>query len=219
MSRRSVYRLCVLAVVPFFISCVGVKADIAIQRSGGGTIALAYRISRMVESMGKMDGNERWLPLPAGRPDLERTVARIDGLSLRSFSSKQDEQDVSVDAVLDFTNLQALVSFLDSTGRSALLETANGQQSLTLRIAEGGGALDADLERLVRTMFSGYALELNFSFPEIPTISFLDNKKAIVDAPPAVVARIVQNRASFTSAMPDILGIKNPVVLKISWKQ
>jgi len=198
---------------------VGIKADIAVQRSGGGTIALAYRISRMVESMGKMDGNERWLPLPVGRPDLERTVARIDGLSLRSFSSKQDEQDVSVDAVLDFTDLQALVSFLDSTGRSALLETSNGQQSLTLRIAEGGGTLDADLERLVRTMFSGYALELNFSFPENPTISFLDNKKAVVETPPAVVARIVQNRALFTSAMPDLLAIKDPVVLKISWKQ
>jgi hypothetical protein len=66
-------------------SCIGVKADITINADGSGKLALEYRVSNMVEALGKLDGNERWQTVPLGRADFERTLARLPKLRLSSF--------------------------------------------------------------------------------------------------------------------------------------
>ncbi|GHT76702.1 hypothetical protein FACS1894124_8630 [Spirochaetia bacterium] len=76
-------------------SCIGMSADITIRRNGSGVLALEYRMSRELESLGKLDGNERWLPIPVGKADFERTTDRIPGLALKSFSSKTTDKTLS----------------------------------------------------------------------------------------------------------------------------
>jgi len=190
-------------------------ADIEIRDNGSGTIKLGYRISRLVESMGKLDGNERWLPLPVGRADMERTVARVKGLSLTSFSSKQDENDVSIQSELEFTNLQALGAFLDASGRTASLNQANGKSSLTMRLAEGGGQLDPELKRLVDEVFKGYLVGIRVRTPSNPT----STGAGTATAPSIGTASInaAARTASYSASIAELLSSTLPVVWTITW--
>jgi hypothetical protein len=198
-------------VIPFFAllitSCIGIDAGVEFRTDGSGSVSLEYRISRMVESMGKLDGNEALLPLPVGRTDFERTVARVRGLSLTSFTSKETATDIVISAGLSFSEPAALVTFLDATGRSAAFESEGSSRKLTLRLAEGGGPLDADLERLVFTVFKGYDVKLRVKTPTVPSSS----------APGSVVES--SRTASYQAAIADILSSKEPISWEISWKE
>ena len=75
--------LCLSAVV--LNSCLGVSADITIKADGSGKIALEYRVSQALESLGKLDGNGP--AIPVGKADFERSVSRIPGLRLSDRKS------------------------------------------------------------------------------------------------------------------------------------
>jgi len=190
-------------------------ADIEIRGNGSGTIKLGYRISRLVESMGKLDGNERWLPLPVGRADLERTVARVNGLSLSSFSSRQDETDVSIQTELEFKNLQALGAFLDASGRTSSINQANGKTTLTMRFAEGGGQLDPELKRLVDEVFKDYLVAIRLKTPSVPASS-----GAAAAATPSMGTATINaetRTASYSASIAELLSASLPVVWTITW--
>jgi hypothetical protein len=106
-------------------SCAGSRSDITIRRDGSGTINLEYRISRLAESLGKQEGNEAWPPLPAAKADFERSVDRIAGLKIRSFSTKAEEKDVVHTIRMDFAHPQALLGFLDATVSTAVNTAVN----------------------------------------------------------------------------------------------
>ncbi len=199
-------------------SCVGIRSDIDIRADGSGTIVLEYRISRLVEGMGKLDGNENLLPLPVGRSDLERTVGRVPGLTLTSFASTQDEKDITVKASFAFTSLETLGAFLDATGRAATLASVDGNRVLTLRFSEGGGPLDPDLQKLVDSVFSGYDLDLRIQVPGNPGFGMTD---ATGKAIPATVgtATVAQRVARYQAPIADILNAKDPIVLNLTWKE
>jgi len=151
-------------------SCVGISADVEILADGSGTAAVSYRVSRLVEAMGRTGGEEHWLPLPTIHSDFEKLAAEIEGLSLASFSTKSDDTDLSVEAVLRFSDLGALSRFLDSSGRAASIAENGDKRELKLRVSEGGGPLDPDLKRLVDTVFRGYSVSLRFKFPSVPSV-------------------------------------------------
>jgi len=206
------------SLVLLFASCVGIRSEIDIRADGSGTIVLEYRISRLVEGMGKLDGNENLLPLPVGRTDLERTVGRVPGLTLSSFSSTQDEKDITVKASFAFTSLESLRVFLDATGRAAALSAADGNRVLVLRFSEGGGPLDPDLRQLVDSVFSGYELDLSIQVPSAPQAGFTDaaGKASTATVGTATVDRRV---ARYQVPIADLLNAKDPVIFSLSWKE
>jgi len=65
-------------VLPFllllFNSCIGLSLDIQMRRNGSGRLLMEYRVSRMAEAIGRLDGNENWPIIPNGRADFERTL-------------------------------------------------------------------------------------------------------------------------------------------------
>ena len=203
---RPVFLLVPLAALAL-VSCIGIGADIELKSDLSGSVSLEYRVSRMVESMGKVDGNERWLPLPVSRVDFERTVARVPGLKLDSWKSEQDETDILVRAGLSFADAGALVSFLDATGRSARFTDNAGTRTLALRLSEGGGALDPDLETLVRTVFKGYSVRLRIKTPTEPVSS------------PSGKANASTRTASFDAPVADLLASRENVDWTVTWKE
>lgn len=212
---RTALAACSLVFLGTLQSCIGISSDVNIRAGGGGTIALEYRISKMLESMGKLEGNEKWLPLPVGRTDFERTVSRIPGLSLNSHSMDRTETDVVVKAELAFSDLAAMAAFLDSGGRTARLAAGGGpgaERSITLRLTEGGGNMDADLDKLVRTVFSGYALDLRFTLPGVPTLTAEGS-----DAPGA--SSVSQRTARYAVPIYDLLAAPKPVDLRLAWRE
>lgn len=148
-----------------FFSCLAIDADIEVKADGSGVMNLDYRISRTVEAMGKLDGNERWLPLPVGEADFERSLSRIGALELEAFKTTQDERDVRVEAMVSFDTVEALVSFLSANGRTARLTRDGDRTSLSLRLSDNAGPLDSDLVELVKVLFADYDIRIRFQTP------------------------------------------------------
>lgn len=220
MNLRRLSRISIATIgVLFLSSCIGIKSDVRINKDGSGTINLEYTISRMVETMGKLDGNADQLPLPVSRADWDRTTARIPGLTVTSFSSNRNEQTVGVKAELAFASTDALMGFLDSTGRSATLSKDNGSNVLVLRLSEGGGPLDQDLEKLVKTVFKGYTIDMSFTLPTVPTLAFVNGSLQPLPSSPAGKGSVTQDTAVFDAPVADILNLQEPLILKISWKE
>lgn len=193
--------LCLLSLV----SCVDLAADAELRADGSVALRLNYRVSRLVEAMGKVEGGDPALPLPADRDRFFRLANSIGGATLNSFSSTADEVDVSAQADLSFSDLASFVRFLQAAGRTATLGESGSRRTLALRLAEGGGPLDPELKRFVDAVFADYRISLRLKFPTAPSVA----GGGSVDAP--------TRTASYAASVSDILSSTAPVVWTLTW--
>ena len=216
-GKKTVLFVCLLFAVLICNSCLGASADISIRNDGSGTIGLEYRVSQMLESMGRLDGNERWPAIPVGRADFERSLARIPGMRLRSFSTRdvsnsKGGNDLVTRAVLEFINTEALLAFLDSTGSHASLSHDNGKNLLRLNVlGPSPDAVDPDLVSLLREISLGYEISYSLSAPR--------NANLTVSPPSLPAARLVSggNKVSFAIAAGELLSLTDGLVLEFTW--
>jgi hypothetical protein len=203
-----------------FSSCVGASMEIALRQDGSGTIVLEYRLSRELESLGKLDGNENWPPIPVGKADLERSAARIEGLTLRSFKESSTSADRIYRAQCDFSHPAALLNFLDNSGQRASLTRAEGRNRLTLSFNDSAGRLEADqkLLELAAAVFEGYALDFNITLPRAPELRIPDGSGGFSESPTAGTALVQGNRVSFSAPMADLVSAQSPAKLEIVWQ-
>jgi len=213
--KTKILLLCIVAVV--LNSCLGVSAGITIKADGSGRIALEYRVSEELESMGRLDGNEGLQVIPVGRTDFERSVARIPGLKLSEYSSKNVRNasggsDLVTKAALDFKDSGALLAFLDSTGsRAALVQEGEGRLLRLTVLEPSGSVTDPDLLSLLRKISEGYEFSISFSLPRNAGV------KMIPASVPA--AKLVSNgkNVSFSINMGELLNLKEGLGLEIQW--
>jgi hypothetical protein len=197
-------------------SCMGIGSEITIRRDGSGTAKLEYRLSRELESLGKLDGNAPWPPVPVGKADFERTAARIPGLTLKSFDSSDEGNDIVSRVTLDFTDTAALIRFLDAAGQGASLVRENGQNLLSLQIGGGQGAVNPELGELATLVSEGYSLDLSFSLPSQAELTLTDGTGRPLSAPPHW--RLAGgSRLSFSAPIGDLLLFDGPLRLEIRW--
>jgi len=157
-----------------FTSCLGASMEIRIRPNGSGRIVLEYRVSRTLETMARFDGNERWPAIPVGRADFERTVARIPGLRLASFSTRNvsgdggdgGDGDLVTRAVLDFAHPEALLGFLDATGSRAAFAPGGSAPMLRLVLLDPFPPIEnRELLSLFREVSAGYEISVNVRTP------------------------------------------------------
>jgi hypothetical protein len=170
-------------------SCIGVRADISLRDNGSGRLDLEYRIDRTLDSLGKLDGNERWPTVPAGRADFERSLRRLPGMRLLSFSTREEEKAILNRAALEFDNIESLCRFLDASGGGALLSREGNRVSLTLILNTGMEGLDPDLAALVQSLCEGYRVEMSLSVPGEAELAFTDGTGGRADPPAGAVLR------------------------------
>jgi hypothetical protein len=228
LMKKTVY-VCGLAVLWVMLnSCLGAQADISIRANGSGKIALEYRVSSMLESMGRLDGNERWPAIPVGRADFERTVARIPGLRLKSFSAKEVRNratggsDLVTKVTLEFNHTDALLAFLDASGGSASLIQNSGKNTLRLVLQEpvsdginsgaiNSGAINSDLISLLQESAESHAICFSFSLPKNASLSVIP--------PSAPSAQVVSQgkKVSFAIGLGELIGREDGLALEIVW--
>jgi hypothetical protein len=215
MKKKTLPLLCA---VLLFGSCVGASMEIVLRPDGSGTIALEYRLAKDLESLGKLDGNENWPVIPVGKADFERSAARIEGLSLRSFSEKTTAADRIFQAKLEFAAPDALLRFMDDSGQTASLDRDGGRNRLALSFANAPG-LDRDpqLRALLAATFEGYALDFGITLPRQPELRVGDGRGGYAESPSAGTALLRGNRVSFSAPMAELLGAPQPVRLEIVW--
>jgi hypothetical protein len=205
-------------------SCLGASADIVMRADGSGSITLEYRVSQMLESLGRLDGNERWPAIPVGKADFERSVARIPGLRLASYSVTEyprryskppnsnplGDKDLITSVKLDFKDTAALLAFLDSTGSRASLVQEGGKNTLRLVLLDPvTDAIDADLLSLLQEVSAGYEMSVSFTAPQGAALSVI---------PPSVSAeRTVGKKVSFTIGTGELVSLRDGLTLEIVW--
>ncbi|MDR1129014.1 MAG: hypothetical protein LBL20_06855 [Treponema sp.] len=220
-KRRFIKNIAALLLVFFFGSCIGVSADITIRKNGSGFITLEYRISGELESLGKLDGNARWLPVPTGRADFERTVGRIPSMRIASFSTRRQGGDIVNRARLDFGDTGALLKFFDALGTGAGLASENGGKLLSLDFGGGEGAADPLLAELASEAAAAYSLELRFNTGaegEVFLVGQDGLKRETESLPPGWVVRSGR-KAVFSAPMGDLLTAAEPVRLRVRWAE
>lgn len=156
-------------------SCVGVGMDITLNADGTGRMTVEYRVSRQLEAIGGLDGNARWPSVPVGKADFERSLERLEGLRLRSFTAREEGPDLVSRAVIEFSRLEALLPLLDYQGEGARLSREGDKQTLRLRLggpagsrsagAEGPSPVDPQLLSLMEQLSQGYTVALSLSAP------------------------------------------------------
>ncbi|MDR2618972.1 MAG: hypothetical protein LBC62_08890 [Treponema sp.] len=207
---KQVKTAALLLLILSLCSCIGVSADIVLNPDNSGTVTLEYRISRYLESLGKQDGNERWLPVPAGKADFERTLERLPGIAMLSFSSKDDGKDLVITVKLRFADMDALLRFLDASGNRAVYVRENASQRLTLTLSKGGAGGNRELADLFAKVSEGYMVSISLDLPSEGTLT----------APDLEGAEIRRQGKKLSCSLPikTVLSSKEGLNLEFRWQ-
>jgi len=205
-------------VILLFNSCIGLSMDIQMNRNGSGRINLEYRLSNTLDSLGRLDGNESMPVIPVGRQDWERTVERIPGLSLVSFSRRQTEQDTIIRTVLDFSNTDALISLLTSTtDKPFITHNSQGSSFNLIIFNEPDTKLNENLIQLTRTIFNDYHFSISFSAPGNSGLTITDGKGNTIPAPASATTTMSGRRVSLSMGIFDILNLPQGLGVRFNW--
>ena len=192
--------------------------EIQMRRNGSGRLVLEYRVSRMAEVIGRLDGNENWPIIPVGRADFERTLARIPGMRLVSYSSSEGAQDVITNITLEYENTEALLKFIDPSGSRASLITENQSGRLGIILNEPVPSdYDEDLLKLVKQVSAGYGLSISFSAEGNSALSFTDGEGTAAQAPAAAQTVTSGRKTSLSIGIIDLLEIREGIGVSFIW--
>jgi len=149
--------------------------DITLNQNGSGVLTMEYRISKSLDSIGKLDGNERWNTIPIGKADFERTLARLPEMKLLSFSSREDEKNLIVSSKMEFSSITGLMTFLDASGRRSSFTGDAGSGRLIITLGQGTEMNNPDLSKLIENISASYSINMSMSFHDAGSLEILDN--------------------------------------------
>ena len=203
MGKKLLVLFVILLVLISLNSCIGVSMDIQMRRDGSGRLNLEYRISNIAENLGRLDGNEMWRTIPVGRADWERTVVRLDGIRLVSFSSNERQAETVTRVTLEFDNPAALINFLNANGN----KTSFDNNTLSLILLERSPLINPDLLELAALLSGDYSFAVSFSADRNSTMTITDG--AGNEIPPPRKTQIVPQgrKTSFSIDMTELLSL------------
>jgi hypothetical protein len=217
--KNKIFILAVLmSVILIFNSCIGISMDIQMNRDGSGRLTLEYRISRLLYNIGTLDGNELMPTIPVGRVDWERTIDRIPGTSLASFSRQETASDIIFIVSINYSNTDALINLLAFHGNIASISHNDLSTSFNIIIFNNPDAeYDDNLMELMQGVFSNYNFSLSFSASGNSTMTITDGSKNPIAALPSSIIVPEGRRVSFTMNIIDIIDLSDGLGVIISW--
>jgi hypothetical protein len=198
-------------------SCLGVNVDISLNQNGSGNLALEYRISQVLDALGRLDGNERWNTIPVGRADFERTMDRLPGIKLTSFSSKEDKNDLIINAKMEFENLNSLMSFIDASGlRSSFSGDAHSGR-IFMVINDARPRINTALESLIAEISLPYSVKMAMSFPNEGTVKITNNRGFSLTEIPGSTIISSGKKVSFSLPLNSVLSSSDGINVEFLW--
>ncbi|MCL2410861.1 MAG: hypothetical protein FWC97_04380 [Treponema sp.] len=219
---KKIWLFFVLVFLAVFNSCIGLSMDIQMNRDGSGRLTFEYRVSNALGNLGLLDGNENWPTIPVGRADWERSIERINGASLGSFSSRNTGQDTVTTVVINFDNVQTLLEVVDPFSERVSIVSEGNTNVLSLILTTGSEDLsalgfDPQLMALAQIMFLGYDFSVSFSAHENSTMIITDGEGNAA-TPPALTEVVTSGRrVSMTIPMMDLIEIQNGLGVSFRW--
>jgi len=198
-------------------SCIGVSVDISLNQNGSGNVALEYQISKALDALGRLDGNERWNTIPVGRADFERTMDRLPGMKLTSFSSKEDRNDLIINAKMEFEDLNSLMSFIDTSGlRSSFSGDAHSGR-IVLVLSDAKFKSTAALGKLIAEISESYSVKTAMSFPNEGSAKITDNRGFSLDGIPGSVVYSSGKKVSCSFPLSSVLSATDGINIEFLW--
>ena len=203
---RKASLLCIVAAA-LLSSCIGIDSRLTIRDNGSGTLTLIYRVSQLVVNLGSPVDGRNVVPLPLSRADFDRSLEAADGkVRLTQFDRTEDQNDVTIRAVLAFDSLDALaqLSAFHSADIHAAADGDNYTFSQLIAKAPREPITDDSL-RMVDAFFGGYDLSFRVETPKpvksnsLGTLS--DDKRTL----------------TYKTSIKDLVRAKSDVVLSMSW--
>ena len=192
--------------------------DIQMRKDGSGRLVMEYRISRMAETLGRLDGNENWPIIPVGRADWERTIARNPGIRLVSFSSGEETRDSVTKVTLEYDNAEALLKFLDPSESRASLHMENQSGRLNIILNEPvSSQYDEDLFALMRNVSGGYNFSISFSADGNSVLEITDGMGRSAPVPDSAEIVPSGRKVSLSIGIMDILAVPDGLGVIFSW--
>ncbi|MBN2049120.1 MAG: hypothetical protein JW760_01645 [Spirochaetales bacterium] len=199
--------LLVLALTLSLLSCLSVESELEIQNDGSGTLKLSYRVSSMVENIGRMEEGNTLIPLPLREEDFLRIAAEDDSIVLKDFNSSSDADYLYIDAEIEFSRPEGLSILLGGLSGDNVVFTQDEEGfTLTQRIYEGlGTPISEDAKLLLETYFS-------------------EDTVTCIVRPETAVREISLGEilpqgggARYTAPVSELVQSENPVLFTVKW--
>ncbi len=209
LRRRLCWTLAILGLAVIMASCVGVDTTVSISADGSGKVLAEYRVSEELIAFGELEANKDLLPIPLSRADVEKSLAGSSGLELKSWSSKKQGSDMLVSTIIAFKDLDALMYYLDPSGKLAVYEKNQGGQSIRFSLGDKLPDLDPDMKVLAQEAFEPYDFKFKLELPSPAT--------SAGSAHPAVRTVRNGNTVSFEGRMKDIVTAETAPSMDVAW--
>jgi hypothetical protein len=188
-------------------SCVGIDSTVAVRDDGSGTLALTYRVSQLIVSLGVSETGASTIPLPLTRADFERSLESSGGkVRLTRFDRSEDEKDITIHVQLTFDSFDALAR-LDAFRDAQLKLSTEGDRhvfSQTIAKASTEPVSEESLS-MMDALFSGYELRFALQAPR-PIQS-------------STLGTLSEDRKTLTWSAPvrDVVTTRSDLVLSAGW--
>jgi len=152
-------------------SCIGIHASGKIDAKGAGTLSIEYQISKDFVQLGALESTPQ-LPLPLSREDIEHGLRGMPGVTLTSYSQREQGDNVLVSLTLAFESTSDLVKYLDPSGKLAQYQQQNGRSYVKISFGDAVSSLDPQLQTDITETLKPYHFTFAFEAPQTaPQIS------------------------------------------------
>jgi hypothetical protein len=203
---RKCFLLAAVAAALLLSSCIGIESEIRIRQDGSGVLRLSYTVSQYIKNI-DAGRSEKQLPLPVNEEDFRRSAESIEGLRLNNLEEREDEDNIYIQAELEFDNVEA-VNALGRDGQIGItLETQGGTTTFRQLIYQGqqGEEITEESLEMIETFFEGYELVYSVTVPD----EVRDHTLGELGSDGRTVTYIV--------TVPEILKSSEPLVLEVVW--
>ena len=193
-------------IVALLSSCIGIESDIRIRQDGSGVLTLSYTVSQFIKNI-DAGRSEKQLPLPVNEEEFRRSAESIEGLRLTDLKEREDEENIYIQAELEFDSVEA-VNALGREGQLGItLETQGGTTTFSQLIYEGqqGEEIGEDSLEMIQTFFEGYELVYSVTVPA----EVRDHTLGELSPDGRTV--------TYSVTVPEILTSSEPLVLQVIW--
>jgi hypothetical protein len=175
------------AVLGCLSACVSIETTVELTDTGGGTLDLEYRVSRLVSQLKPWDKEGSFLPLPVNEADFRSAVDGLSGLVLRSYARSENEDLVIIKARLGFERIESLNGLVGRYETVFQLRNEQGASVLEQLVSPGNpDGLDPETEGFFKTLFASNYLKFTVKTPRpisassIPAASVQGNQASLI---------------------------------------
>jgi len=220
-TKQSIRISLLLIILPLLNSCIGLSLNIQMNKDGSGKLAMEYRISKMLDSLGALDGNDSIPAIPLSKADFEKSIARVPGAKLSSFSSTEDKKDTIIKVVVDYKDDQTLLALLDpQTGGKTSLNRQGQNGNLNITLMDDSVDLSDYSEEVieqVRVFFEGYDIAVSFSGQDNTKLTITDKNGSAIPAQSNAKTVLSGKKVSYSIGIMDLMEMKSGLKLQFSW--